>query len=455
MGGEISMEDEEFEVFDEKEFAKQWNKHGLGNESMWNFFGRSYEQIVQTILRPMAEGGKPGRMLYDPDVHLGPREVEVWPGNPSTAIARRTDHTMTNYSNRKIVFSLWQLTSSVSEKNSRSGVVKPCVIYLHSAVGARPEALQALHASLRAGAHFCAVDFQGSGLSEGDIVTWGYFENNDVVDVVRFILKLGIASKFALWGRQLGAATALMYAARDPRVCAVIVDTPFSSLDDQMNLVVKQAQKEGMSVPRIVFKAALAMLKRSVRKRIAKKFDPSKLAPKKHAPKCKCRGLFITDTDDGVIPTSMVKLVFDKYPKKLRSWAATMGSGHFGPRKGAILQTCTSFLTTSFRGGSGGPSSFLGSAAQSREGKDAMEASWPPKWILTLNQEVQEQRLQRHADAKTFREQARNGEGEMSEALQGVQNELGVANVDQALAEFESHARSTEAEGSDGERKAR
>jgi hypothetical protein len=55
MGGEISMEGEELVVFDEKAFKAQWEENGMGNESMWNFFGRSYGQIVDTILRPMAE----------------------------------------------------------------------------------------------------------------------------------------------------------------------------------------------------------------------------------------------------------------------------------------------------------------------------------------------------------------------------------------------------------------
>ena len=49
------MEGEELVVFDEKAFKAQWEENGMGNESMWNFFGRSYGQIVDTILRPMAE----------------------------------------------------------------------------------------------------------------------------------------------------------------------------------------------------------------------------------------------------------------------------------------------------------------------------------------------------------------------------------------------------------------
>ena len=35
-----------------------------------------------------------------------------------------------------------------------------------------------------------------------------------------------------LWGRSMGAATALMYAASDPSIGALVLDSPFSSLPD-------------------------------------------------------------------------------------------------------------------------------------------------------------------------------------------------------------------------------
>ena len=43
MGGDISMqlETENVEVFDPKQFEREYNKTGLGNESMWQFFSNS------------------------------------------------------------------------------------------------------------------------------------------------------------------------------------------------------------------------------------------------------------------------------------------------------------------------------------------------------------------------------------------------------------------------------
>lgn len=391
------MEDEDIQLFDEKEFEKQWQKNGMGNESMWSFFSSSYQQIVDTILRPMAEQGRPGRLLYDPLHDLGPAEVDVWPDGGLKAV--RQDHTMTCYGGKKIVFSIWR----IQDVNGGSNAPRPFVVYLHSAVGARPEALQALHTSLRAGANFAALDFEGSGLSEGEIVTWGYYENNDVVDVVRHLLKLGTTTRIALWGRQLGAATAMSYASRDPRVACLILDTPYSSLDDQIDMVVEQAQKEGMSVPGIVLKAAKTMLQRSVRKKIAHKFDPNKLSPKYFAPKCKCHALIGSDVNDGIVPPSMVQKVIKKYSKKRRttmSYQCT-GSGHFGLRPTEWFLRVHSFLLEHLYN-----KTKQNSASKPPPPVPAQtiaSAKWPPTWVVELNETLEQNRTKANNDAKEMK----------------------------------------------------
>ena len=45
MGSDIS-------IFEEDEFAKEWEAAGLGNESMYGVARRSYAQVVETIVRP-------------------------------------------------------------------------------------------------------------------------------------------------------------------------------------------------------------------------------------------------------------------------------------------------------------------------------------------------------------------------------------------------------------------
>merc|ERR1719502_1351082 len=76
---------------------------------------------------------------------------------------------------------------------------------------------------------FC-LDFSGSGLSEGEYVSLGHFEEQDVAVVVDHLRADESVSAIALWGRSMGAATAVLRAAEDPTIAACVLDSPFGSL---------------------------------------------------------------------------------------------------------------------------------------------------------------------------------------------------------------------------------
>jgi len=55
-------------------------------------------------------------------------------------------------------------------------------------------------------------DFAGCGNSEGEYISLGYYEKDDVDVVFQYLRSLGTVSSIGLWGRSMGAVTALMYA---------------------------------------------------------------------------------------------------------------------------------------------------------------------------------------------------------------------------------------------------
>lgn len=63
---------------------------------------------------------------------------------------------------------------------------------------------------------------QGSGLSEGNWVTLGAHEVNDLETVVRHLRGAYPESAIGLWGRSMGAVTALMYSQQDPSIAGVV-----------------------------------------------------------------------------------------------------------------------------------------------------------------------------------------------------------------------------------------
>ena len=75
-----------------------------------------------------------------------------------------------------------------------------------------------------------SFDFAGCGLSEGEYISLGWYERDDVDVVVDWLRKSDRVSSIGLWGRSMGAVTALMHADRDPSIAGLVLDSAFSSL---------------------------------------------------------------------------------------------------------------------------------------------------------------------------------------------------------------------------------
>lgn len=79
-------------------------------------------------------------------------------------------------------------------------------------------------------------DFRGHGKSEGDMVTLGYDEVQDVQAAVTYLLtRPDLApNKIGLLGHSMGGATALRAAAQMPEIRAVITEGAYASLADTL-----------------------------------------------------------------------------------------------------------------------------------------------------------------------------------------------------------------------------
>ena len=103
--------------------------------------------------------------------------------------------------------------------------------------------------------------------------------------------------KLALWGRSMGAVTALLYLPTDNRISSVVMDSPFKSLK---GLVEDMAAKTS-KVPGFVLATALKIIDRTIKEKA--NFSISKLNPLKYgAPKIFIPGFFIVGINDDVIP---------------------------------------------------------------------------------------------------------------------------------------------------------
>ena len=117
----------------------------------------------------------------------------------------------------------------------------PCVVYLHGNASCRAEALQVISAVLATGASLFAFDFAGCGQSEGEYISLGWHEQDDVQLALEHLRASGIVTSMALWGRSMGACAAVMHASRDPGVAGIVADSPFASLEQVAMELVQHA----------------------------------------------------------------------------------------------------------------------------------------------------------------------------------------------------------------------
>ncbi|KAG2496724.1 hypothetical protein HYH03_005137 [Edaphochlamys debaryana] len=184
----------------------------------------------------------------------------------------------------------------------------PCVIYCHCNSGSRRDAEEAICVLIPHGVSVFTLDFAGSGLSEGQWVTLGAEEVDDVQVAVEHLRASGKVSTLGLWGRSMGAVTALLYSQRDPSIAGMVLDSPFARLTDLMLEIV---QEQRLPIPRPLARLALAAMKRSVQKRAG--FDITKVSPLDAVPQSFIPALFGHATGDTFIRISHAEALHAAY----------------------------------------------------------------------------------------------------------------------------------------------
>lgn len=259
--------------------------------SYWQMAKMGYQELVNAIIRPP-------RANYTLD-NLGPQEFSF--GGKTFA---RIDYDLQNERGMKICCSHWQPVD-------RAASQLPCVIYMHGNSSARVEAIPQLTLVLSLGCTVLAFDFSGSGQSGGDHVSLGYFEREDLKVVIEHLRQSGSVSYVALWGRSMGAATALLHGDRDPSIAAMVLDSPFTDLHSLAVEMVDKGREAGLSVPNWVVKAAIRLIRNSVRQTAG--FDIRNLSPIAHADSTFIPALFVAGEQDDFILPHHSQRIYERY----------------------------------------------------------------------------------------------------------------------------------------------
>ncbi len=119
---------------------------------------------------------------------------------------------------------------------------------MHGNAGNKTEAYDLIDLLAPNGISLFTFDFSGCGNSEGEWVTLGWKEKQDLEAVISHLHSLGTVSKIGLWGRSMGAATSIMYMSENnDKISAAILDSSFSSFETIVNSLAEE--KFGLPAP--------------------------------------------------------------------------------------------------------------------------------------------------------------------------------------------------------------
>ena len=256
----------------------------------------SYETLWKFIIRPP-------RDEYDEDLLVDPTFTY------KNKTYQRKDYVLISSEGYKMRCSLVEPNDA-----SRSSIIMPLVLYLHGNSSSRLEGLNNLQILLNSNINLFVIDFPGCGLSEGEYISLGYHEKDDVKILMDFIEKLPGVGNIGIWGRSMGAATTLLYAHSDPRVKAICVDSPF----ERFEKLAEELVKKQINLPSFLIAGALKIIKSTVKSKNG--LDISKLNPIEKVEKTFQPAIFVHAINDELINVEHSINLFNNYggPKSLK-----------------------------------------------------------------------------------------------------------------------------------------
>ncbi|EAX88678.1 Clan SC, family S9, unassigned serine peptidase [Trichomonas vaginalis G3] len=212
----------------------------------------------------------------------------------------------------------------------------PVVFYLHGNASNQLEGRFAVSLFVPLGISVSCFDFIGCGASEGDYVTLGHFEVDDTNTLIEQICDTFNCTKFAIWGRSMGAATAILYAAKYKTPKAIVADSSFTSLVD----LAKQIAKQRL-IPESIFNSLFPSIKEQILKQLD--FDVDSLDIIEAVKQVTIPITFIHGEKDNFINPMNSQILYSLCPSNDKNLKIVKGS-HNTDRSQSVLLDATTFI---------------------------------------------------------------------------------------------------------------
>jgi len=110
---------------------------------------------------------------------------------------------------------------------------RPVIILCHGSGANREMMLPYASVLARHGYGALLFDFRAHGESEGEVMTYGLKEADDIVGAAAFLKARGV-ERIGVWGISLGGAAAILAAAHSQQIGAVVAESAFADLETLM-----------------------------------------------------------------------------------------------------------------------------------------------------------------------------------------------------------------------------
>eukprot|EP01056_Protomagalhaensia_sp_Gyna25_P001519 Protomagalhaensia_sp_Gyna_25__1518@NODE_177_length_4608_cov_57_230904_g139_i0_p3_GENE_NODE_177_length_4608_cov_57_230904_g139_i0NODE_177_length_4608_cov_57_230904_g139_i0_p3_ORF_typecomplete_len417_score45_53Hydrolase_4/PF12146_8/9_2e25Peptidase_S15/PF02129_18/1_3e17Peptidase_S9/PF00326_21/1_1e13Abhydrolase_1/PF00561_20/2_6e12DUF1100/PF06500_11/9_9e11DUF818/PF05677_12/3_2e10Abhydrolase_6/PF12697_7/1_1e09Acyl_transf_2/PF02273_15/1_4e08DLH/PF01738_18/3e08BAAT_C/PF08840_11/2_4e07DUF1057/PF06342_12/ len=287
---------------------------------MANLVSRFYGELWKAIIRPPRD-----EYL---DEELGASKFKL---SRDSKTFIRTDFDVLNDREEK-------LKCSHYEPVDRDGMqLLPCVIYLHGNCSSRIEAHCALSTLLPLNITVVGFDFAGSGRSDGEFVTLGWNEEEDLRAVVNHLRERRRVSSLGLWGRSMGAVAAMRYASKDALILAMVCDSPFSNLRQLAEEVASSfVWIPHNKISKLLVGPALYLVKNKIKDKSG--LDIDKLDVIETVQESNVPVLIITGIDDVFVRSHHAKALYGNY-KHHEKWYIEAEGDHNSQRSQRIMNS--------------------------------------------------------------------------------------------------------------------
>lgn len=177
---------------------------------------------------------------------------------------------------------------------------------------------------LTAGYTLLLIDFRNHGESDGDVTTYGYYEKHDLLSAIRYLKERAqITGKIGVLGASMGASIAILAAAECDDISALVLDSPFASLDRICSFGVSRITGLPEMVMRLPLKLAYVWLL------AFEHCDVPTVEPALSAQKLRCPLFLIHGGKDEMIPVDHSKEIYNQATVEKELWIID-DVGHLG-----------------------------------------------------------------------------------------------------------------------------